>query len=150
MKFRAIALALLLALAAGPSFAADKDKVHRLALQISDESPEKMTTVLNNAANVSRYYSEKGEEVEIKVVAFNGGVNMMRTDKSPVLERLKSVTESLPNLTLEVCGNTLDGMAHRENKKVSDIPLFAGSKVVPAGVVELIDLSEKGYTIVRP
>ena len=148
MKRLLLALAFLIA--AQPAFAADKDKVHRLALQISDESPEKMTTVLNNAANVSRYYSEKGEEVEIKVVAFNAGVNMMRTDKSPVLERLKSVTESLPNLTLEVCGNTLEGMAHRENKKVSDIPLFAGSKVVTAGVVELIELSEKGYTIVRP
>lgn len=142
-------LAVAFALAAvAPAVAADK--VHRLALQISDESLEKMTTVLNNAANVSRYYSEKGEEVEIKVVAFNAGVNMMRTDKSPVLERLKSVTESLPNLTLEVCGNTLEGMAHRENKKVSDIPLFAGSRIVPAGVVELIELSEKGYTIVRP
>ena len=147
MKHLLLAAVLALA-AAGPACAADK--VHRLALQISDDSPDKMTTVLNNAANVSRYYSEKGEEVEIKIVAFNAGVNMMRTDKSPVLERLKSVTESLPNLVLEVCGNTLDGMAHRENKQVSDIPLFAGSKVVPAGVVELIELGEKGYTIVRP
>jgi intracellular sulfur oxidation DsrE/DsrF family protein len=147
MKRFLLAATLVLA-AAWPAFAADK--VHHLALQISDESPEKMTTVLNNAANVSRYYSEKGEEVEIRIVAFNAGVNMMRTDKSPVLERLKSVTESLPNLTLEVCGNTLDGMAHRENKQVSDIPLFAGSKIVPAGVVELIELGEKGYTIVRP
>ena len=149
MKFFLLATALVLA-AAAPAVAADKDKVHRLALQISDESPEKMTTVLNNAANVSRYYSEKGEEVEIRIVAFNAGVNMMRTDKSPVLERLKSVTESLPNLTLEVCGNTLDGMAHRENKQVSDIPLYKGSKVVPAGVVELMELNEKGYTIIRP
>ena len=149
MKRFLLAAALAFA-AAVPAIAADKDKVHHLALQISDESPEKMTTVLNNAANVSRYYSEKGEEVEIRIVAFNAGVNMMRTDKSPVLERLKSVTESLPNLTLEVCGNTLDNMAHRENKKVSEIPLFAGSKVVTAGVVELIELSEKGYTIVRP
>jgi len=149
MKRLLLATALVLA-AAVPAIAADKDKVHHLALQISDESPDKMTTVLNNAANVSRYYSEKGEEVEIRIVAFNAGVNMMRTDKSPVLERLKSVTESLPNLTLEVCGNTLDGMAHRENKQVSDIPLFAGSKIVPAGVVELIELNEKGYTIVRP
>ena len=147
MKHLLLATALVFA-AVCPAVAADK--VHRLALQISDESPEKMTTVLNNAANVSRYYSEKGEEVEIRIVAFNAGVNMMRMDKSPVLERLKSVTESLPNLTLEVCGNTLEGMAHRENKQVSDIPLFAGSKVVPAGVVELIELSEKGYTIVRP
>ena len=147
MKRFLIAAALVLA-TAWPAVAADK--VHRLALQISDESPEKMTTVLNNAANVSRYYSEKGEEVEIRIVAFNAGVNMMRTDKSPVLERLKSVTESLPNLTLEVCGNTLDNMAHRENKQVSEIPLFAGSKIVPAGVVELIDLNEQGWTIVRP
>jgi intracellular sulfur oxidation DsrE/DsrF family protein len=147
MKRLLLATALVLA-AALPAVAADK--IHRLALQISDESSEKMTTVLNNAANVSRYYSEKGEEVEIRIVAFNAGVNMMRTDKSPVLERLKSVTESLPNLTLEVCGNTLEGMAHRENKQVSEIPLFAGSRIVTAGVVELIELSEKGYTIVRP
>ena len=147
MKRLLLATALVFA-AVWPAVAADK--IHRLALQISDESSEKMTTVLNNAANVSRYYSEKGEEVEIRIVAFNAGVNMMRTDKSPVLERLKSVTESLPNLTLEVCGNTLDSMAHRENKKVSEIPLFAGSKIVTAGVVELIELSEKGYTIVRP
>ena len=149
MKRLLLATALVLAVTA-PAFAADKDKVHRLALQVSDESPEKMTTALNNAANVARYYSEKGEEVEIRIVAFSGGVNMMRTDKSPVLERLKSVTESLPNLTLEVCGNTLEGMAHRENKQVSDIPLYKGSKIVPAGVVELLELNEKGYTIVRP
>src|SRR5471030_1697077 len=147
MKRLLFAAALVFATAA-PAVAADK--VHRLALQISDDSPDKMTTVLNNAANVARYYSEKGEEVEIRIVAFHGGVDMMRTDESPVLDRLKSVTESLPNLTLEVCGNTLDGMAHRENKQVSDIPLFAGSKIVTAGVVELIELSEKGYTIVRP
>src|SRR5476649_814951 len=145
---RLLAIVLLSMLAALPAVAAGK--VHRLAFQISDESPDKMNLVLGNASNVARYYSAKGEEVEIKVVAFNAGVNMMRTDKSPVLERLKSVTESLPNLTLEVCGNTLEGMAHRENKQVSDIPLFAGSKVVTAGVVELIELSEKGYTIVRP
>jgi intracellular sulfur oxidation DsrE/DsrF family protein len=149
MKLLLLATALVLA-AAAPAVAADKDKVHRLALQISDDSPDKMTTVLNNAANVARYYSEKGEEVEIRIVAFHGGVDMMRTDKSPVLDRLKSVTESLPNLTLEVCGNTLNSIATREKKQVSDIPLYKGSKVVPAGVVELMELNEKGYTIIRP
>jgi intracellular sulfur oxidation DsrE/DsrF family protein len=145
---RLFAIVLLSMLAALPAVAAGK--VHRLAFQISDESPDKMNLVLGNATNVARYYSEKGEEVEIKIVAFNAGVDMMRTDKSPVLERLKSVTESLPNLTLEVCNNTLEGMARREGKKVSEIPLFAGSKIVPAGVVELLELNEQGWTIIRP
>ena len=143
--FLAIAMTLLASLSAQAG-----DKIHRVAFQISDDSADKMTLVLNNAANVAQYYSAKGEQVEIRIVAFHGGVDMMRTDKSPVLDRLKSVTESLPNLTIEVCNNTLNSIAKRENKKVSEIPLFAGSKIVPAGVVELIDLNEQGWTIIRP
>ena len=140
--------ALPLALAVRPALAAGK--VHRLALQLSDGSPEKMTSVLNVAANVSRYYSGVGDEVEIRIVAFDAGVNMLRTDRSPVLTRLKSVSESLPDLTFEACGNTLASMARTEGKKPGEIALFPGTKIVEAGVVELIDLGEQGWTIVRP
>jgi intracellular sulfur oxidation DsrE/DsrF family protein len=141
-------LAALIVLAAWPAAAADK--VHHLALQISDNSPEKMTAVLNVAANVSRHYSEVGEEVEIRIVAFNAGLNMLRTDKTPVLDRLKSFSESMPNVAFEACGNTRDTMARNEHKKPEEIPLLAGAKVVTAGVVSLIELSEKGWTIIRP
>jgi uncharacterized protein len=126
------------------------EKVHRLALQISDGTPEKMTAVLNVAGNVARLYAETGEEVEIRIVAFNAGLNMLRTDKSPVLDRLKSVSESLPNVAFEACNNTREGMAKAEGKKPEEIPLFANAKIVKAGVVSLIDLNEKGWTIVRP
>ena len=143
-------LALLIAAATLSLPAAAADKVHKLALQISDGTPEKMTAVLNVAGNVSRLYSERGEEVEIRIVAFNAGLNMLRTDKSPVLDRLKSVSESMPNITFEACGNTRDNMAKAEGKKPEEIPLYAEAKVVTAGVVSLIELSEKGWTIVRP
>ncbi|MCX7367034.1 MAG: hypothetical protein NTV97_35200 [Alphaproteobacteria bacterium] len=145
--FARLAFIFVLALAL-PSLAADK--VHRLALQISDDTPDKMTAVLNVAANVSRHYSERGEEIEIRIVAFNAGLNMLRTDKSPVLARLKSVSESLPNVAFEACGNTRDTMARNEGKKPEEIPLLPNAKIVQAGVVSLIELSEKGWTIVRP
>jgi intracellular sulfur oxidation DsrE/DsrF family protein len=126
------------------------EKVHRLALQISDGSPEKMTAVLNVAGNVARLYAEVGEEVEIRIVAFNAGLDMLRTDKSPVLERLKLVSESMPNVGFEACGNTREAMARAEGKKPEEIPLFGKATVVKAGVVSLIELSEQGWTIVRP
>jgi len=148
MIVRRVLLAGLLLVAAFPAVAAGK--VHHLALQISDDSPDKMNTVLGNAINAARYYSAKGDELEIKVVAYSGGLNMLRADKSPVLERLKSVSESLPNLTFEACNNTIEGMARKEGKKPSEIPLVPGAKIVPAGVVELIELDEQGWTIVRP
>ena len=64
------------------------DKPHQLALQISDNSAEKMTAVLNVAANVTKHYAERGEEVQVRIVAFNAGLDMLREDKSPVKERV--------------------------------------------------------------
>jgi hypothetical protein len=135
---------LLLPLAAAPAGAMEK---HRLALQISDSDPAKMNAVLNVAANVSKYYSDKGDEVEIQIVAFNAGLNMLRQDKSPVLDRLKSFKQGMPNVAFVACENTLEAMTRAEGKEP---PLVDNATRVPAGVVTLIELGEKGWTIVRP
>ncbi len=122
-------------------------EVHRLALQISDKDPQKMSTVLNVAANVSRHYSELGEKVEIRVVAFNQGLHMLRADTSPVKERVMSFAQSMPNVVFDACNNTLQGMAKKEGKVP---PLVANAVVVPSGAVELMTLAEKGWVIIRP
>ena len=126
-------LPLLVLFFALPAFA---DGPHRLALQISDNDADKMNAVLNVAANVSKYYSDKGEEVEIQIVAFNAGLHMLREDTSPVKPRLASIQQ-----------RTIDSMAKREGKA---IPIIENAEHVEAGVVTLIELSEKGWTIVRP
>jgi intracellular sulfur oxidation DsrE/DsrF family protein len=124
-----------------------ESKPHRLALQISDNAPDKMNAVLNVAANVSRYYSDKGEEVEIEIVAFNAGMHMLRSDTSPVKERMTSFRKSMTNVSFKACGNTMAAMERNEGHKVVLLPDI---DVVDAGVTRLIELSEKGWTIVRP
>jgi len=136
--------ATVLLLAVAPADAAEK---HRLALQISDNDPAKMNAVLNVAANVSKYYSDKGEEVEIEIVAFNAGLHMLRADTSPVKPRLKSFKQGMPNVSFKACENTLDAMTRSEAKEP---PLVENAERVKAGVVTLIELGEKGWTIVRP
>jgi hypothetical protein len=135
---------LFVPLAFGSASAMEK---HRLALQISDNDPAKMNAVLNVAANVSKYYSDKGDEVEIQIVAFNAGLNMLRTDKSPVLERLKSFKQGMQNVTFDACMNTYDAMTRNEGKEP---PLVENATRVPAGVVTLMELGAKGWTIIRP
>lgn len=141
-------LALALVAFSLPALAADK--VHRVALQISDDSPDKMNAVLNVAGNLARHYSSLGQEVEIRIVAFNAGLNMLRTDRSSVLPRLKSISESLPNVTFDACNNTRENMAKNEGKRPEEIPLFSDAKLVPSGVVTLVELNEQGWTILRP
>ena len=148
---RSIAFAVLAAFALVSGFAGDADaqakKPHKLALQVSDNDADKMNAALNVAANVSRYYADKGEEVEIEIVAFNAGLHMLRDDTSPVKERLVSFKDGMPNVVFDACDNTIQAMKKREGK---DIPIVANARIVPAGVVTLIELGEKGWTIVRP
>ena len=134
----------LLLLAVAPANATEK---HRLALQISDNDAVKMNAVLNVAANVSKYYSDKAEEIDIEIVAFNAGLHMLRADTSPVQPRLKSFKQSMPNVSFKACENTLDAMTRSEGKEP---PLVDNAARVKAGVVTLIELAEKGWTIVRP
>jgi uncharacterized protein len=47
----------------------------------------------------------------------------------------------------QACNNTREAMAKKSGK---DVPIFEFAEVVPAGVVSIIELSENGYTIVRP
>ena len=133
-------LPLLLLIFAIPALA---DGPHRLALQISDNDPDKMNAVIN----VAKYYSDKGEEVEIQIVAFNAGLHMLREDTSQVKPRIASFAKSMPNVSFKACQNTIDGMAKREAK---DIPIVAEADRVPSGAVRLIELSESRWTILRP
>lgn len=134
----------LVGLSFAPAGAMEK---HKLALQISDNDPAKMNAVLNVAANVSKYYADKGDEVEIQIVAFNAGLHMLREDTSPVKPRLQSFKQSMQNVSFVACENTLEAMTRTEGKEP---PLVANAERVKAGVVTLIELAEKGWTIVRP
>ena len=142
---RAVFAALLLIpLACLPADAAQK---HKLALQISDNDAAKMNAVLNVAANVSKYYSDKGEEVDIQIIAFNAGLHMLRDDTSPVKPRLKFFKQGMPNVVFMACENTLEAMTRNEGKEPT---LVENAERVKAGVVTLIELGEKGWTIIRP
>ena len=129
------------------STAAKQKQPHRLAVQVDVNDPAVMNLALNNVSNAAQYYSELGQKVEIELVAFGPGLHMLRDDTSPVKARIKSMSETMPNLTFAACGNTRENMTRAEAK---DIPLISQAKVVKAGVVRLMELQEQGWSYLRP
>jgi intracellular sulfur oxidation DsrE/DsrF family protein len=132
-----------------PVFAADNVKTHRIAIQVDQNDPALMNLVLNNVSNLVEYYNGAGEQVQIEVVAYGPGLNMLRDDKSPVKDRLKRLKEgSFPSsVAFSACGNTKKGMEKAEGHPV---PIVAEATVVPAGVVRLTELQEQGWSYIRP
>lgn len=120
---------------------------HHIVFQLTDSDPARMTMVLDNIANVSRYYADKGDPVEFEIVAYGPGLHMLRADTSPVAARVKSVKESIPDVTFTACGNTIENMERAEGRKIQILPQ-AG--VVQAGVARLAELQEQGWSYIRP
>lgn len=141
-----IVLAMFALPAAAHDDAPDHD-THRIVIQISDNNEGTFTKALNNATNMSNFFLSRGEDYEIEIVAYNAGLHMLRTDTSPVLERIQSFTDSVPNVTISACGNTIKGMSKKAGR---DIEIVENARVVPGGVIRLMELSDQGYFMIRP
>lgn len=145
---RSVIIAFTVALFAWPSLAAEK-AVHHIVIQVSQNDPARMNLALGNAQNAITYYTGKGESVQIEIVAYGPGLNMLRADTSPVKDRIKQIKGSKEgaDLRFSACHNT---QMHMEKAEGHPIPLIPAATVVPAGVVRLTQLQEEGWSYIRP
>ncbi len=143
----ALFLAALAAFAAMPQSAFAQVKEHKVVVHVDQNDPKVMNMALNNVQNLVNYYKAKGEKVTVEVVAYGPGLHMFRADTSPVKDRIATMSLALPNLSFSACGNTHRKMSKKLGKPVT---LLSEAKMVPSGVVRIIELQEQGYAYVRP
>ena len=119
---------------------------HRLALHVDQNDPAVMHMALGNASNAAAFYAARGETVALELVAYGPGLHMLRADTSPVKERLAEVHKNLPQMIFSGCNNTRQAMQKAEGKEIA---LVSEARIVPAGIVRLIELHEEGWSYVR-
>jgi intracellular sulfur oxidation DsrE/DsrF family protein len=122
-------------------------KTHKIAIQMSDDKPEQMNLALNNARNIVEHYKALGENVQIEIIAYGPGLNMLRSDTSPVKQRVAQMSLESPNIVFAACANTHTNMQKREEKPIT---LLSEAKIVPSGVVRLAELQRQGWSYIRP
>lgn len=143
MKRFVLAAALVLA----PIAAFAEGVTHKVAIHVDQNDPQVINMALNNAANVASYYESQGDKVVIEMVAYGPGLNMLIAGKSPVEQRISTMSLEMDNITFAACANTMEGM---KKKTGEDVVLVSEATVVPSGVVRLIELQENGFAYVRP
>lgn len=122
-------------------------KTHYVAVHVDQNDPKVMNMALNNVQNVTKYYESKGDTVMVELVAYGPGLMMYIPGKSPVADRIATMSLELENLSFAACGNTHRKMSEKAGKEIA---LMDEATVVPSGVVRLIELQEEGYAYVRP
>ena len=147
--FRYLAAIILISIAVTTSALAADTKPHRVAIQVDQNDPQVMNLALNNATNVIEYYRGRNEDVDVEIVTYGPGLHMLRSDTSPVQDRLKRLKEmAFPGkIQFSACNNTRQAMEKTEGHAIS---IVSDATIVPSGVVRLIELQEQGWSYVRP
>jgi intracellular sulfur oxidation DsrE/DsrF family protein len=147
--FRRLVTAALLSIAFAAGALAADAKPHRIAIQVDQNDPQVMNLALNNATNVIEYYRAKNEDVDIDIVTYGPGLHMLRSDTSPVQDRIRRLKDMVfpGKIQFSACNNTKQGMEKTEGHAISIIP---EATLVPSGVVWLMELQEQGWSYVRP
>lgn len=122
-------------------------QTHYLAIHVDEGDAQVMNMALNNAQNVRSYYADQGDNVVIEIVAYGPGLTMFVDGKSPVADRIATMSLESDDITFAACGNTLKKMSEKAG---ADVPLLSEAQIVPSGVVRLMELQQQGYSYVRP
>ena len=120
---------------------------HKVGIQVSQNDKALMDLALNNAKNIIEHYKAKGETVAIEIVTYGPGLHMLRADTSPVKDRIAPMALENANLKFIACANTQANQSKAEGKSVT---LVSEAKVMPSGVVRLMELQKQGYAYIRP
>lgn len=115
---------------------------HHLVLQLSDDDAKKQNLVISVVYNLLKFYGP--DKIAIEVVTFGPGIALVETD-SPNRKFVDSLVAQ--GVQFDVCMNTVDTV----KRETGHVPaLNPNAKPVEAGVAQILALTEKGYTLVRP
>ena len=110
-----------------------------VVIQVSENNPAIWNLALNNAENVQEALGK--DNVNIEIVAYGPGLNMLKFD-SEAAPRLKKAEAD--GVGLMACGTTMKKM------KVTEKDLASGVKVVPGGVIEIMNKQREGWAYIKP
>ena len=134
--------ACLLMLVGSFNLQADEDFAEkRVVLQISQ--PERQTLVMNVANNLIKHYGQ--DNIAIEIVAFGPGLKILFANNEVSTPRIESLQAS--GVKFSACLNTVAAIKRKTGKEPK---LNKHSVKVAAGVVQIMDLVDKGYTLIKP
>jgi uncharacterized protein len=111
----------------------------KVVIQVSDGDQSKWNLALNNARNIQTDLG--AANVDIEIVAYGPGIRMLKLD-SPVANRVDEANAA--GVKVMACENTMKG------QKLARSDMLGSVGYVNAGVVEIMQRQQQGWSYLRP
>lgn len=126
--------------AAGANVAAAGEPARQgIVIQVSDGDNKTWNQALNVIRNIQAEYGK--DKIDVELVVFGNGSGLLKFD-SPLANRIDDTLAS--GAKVSMCENTMRG------QKLTKDDMHPKIGYVKAGVIEIIERSKQGWTVVRP
>ncbi|MDP2825936.1 MAG: DsrE family protein [Sulfuritalea sp.] len=110
-----------------------------IVIQVSDSDTKTWNQALNVIKNIQAEYGK--DKLDVELVVFGNGSGLLKFD-SPLANRIDETLAS--GAKVSMCENTMKG------QKLVAADMHPKIGYVKAGVIEIIEKSKQGWTVVRP
>ena len=112
--------------------------------------PALMNLALSHIESLAAHYAAAGEAVALDLTALGPGYRMLRADTSPVRARIAEIGARHPFVVFSACQAARAALARAAGREPAAIPQVPEARDVPAGIVHLAELQERGWSYLRP
>jgi intracellular sulfur oxidation DsrE/DsrF family protein len=112
---------------------------YRLVFHVSENNPQQWQLTLNNAFAFQKNVGKDNAQIEI--VAIGPGLNMLKAE-SKAADRITQALDR--NIDVVACGETMQAT------HVTAADLIGGVRVVPGGLIEIVQRQQAGWSYIRP
>jgi intracellular sulfur oxidation DsrE/DsrF family protein len=134
-----IAAATIVLLAAAAAQAQQTATRSKVVIQVSDGETKNWSLALSNVRNIQADLG--AANVDIEIVAYGPGIGMLKLD-SPIANRIAEAAAA--GVKIMACENTMHG------QQLSRGDMLDGIGYVKAGVVEIMQRQQQGWSYIRP
>jgi len=113
---------------------------HHVVFQLSEKEGDEWGALIRHVNN-TRNALDKDGGIQVEVVFFGQGLNMLRKTNTAYEERLKKLADM--GVTLSACQNAMKAL----NVKTEDLFPFAGQ--VDSGIAQIVRRQEAGWAYVH-
>lgn len=112
-------------------------------VHVNSAEPARLAHALDTAENV---LSDKtGGKRIVMILANEGGIDLLRTDKSPYSKRIEQMLAKYPNVTLVACRNGVENL----RRKSITVSLLPGARIGDSAVDEIVSHLNKGWLYIK-
>ena len=118
---------------------------NNVILHLTSSDSNKINATLDRAAQMLAAYKANDKELQLEVIANDGGLKLMQNDKPSYQQRIQALVTQYPNVKFLACAKAIK----RLQEKGVDVELLPEVEIAPSALKQIIQRMQEDWQYIK-